>query len=146
MHTLSAAVEHPAISCRAHCLLKRIARLWERRAVRRGWMAFLGSISLKLDKEAMQATLNGTVLATSDDIVMVDGNPYFPREAMNTEFFRDSRLTTVCGWKGTARYWDVVVGDQVITNVVWAYDNPKPDAEKIRERFAFYRNKGVTLI
>ena len=86
------------------------------------------------------------VLAESDDIVMVDGNPYFPREAMNTEFFRDSRLTTVCGWKGTARYWDVVVGDQVITNVVWAYDNPKPDAEKIRERFAFYRNKGVALI
>ena len=65
---------------------------------------------------------------------------------MNAEFFRDSRLTTVCGWKGTARYWDVVVGDQVITNVVWAYDCPKPDAEKIRERFAFYRNKGVTLV
>ena len=94
----------------------------------------------------MQAILNGTVLAESDDIVMVDGNPYFPREAMNTEFFRDSRLATVCGWKGTARYWDVVVGDQVITNVVWAYDTPNPDAEKIRERFAFYRNKGVTLV
>ena len=94
----------------------------------------------------MQAILNGTVLVESDDIVMVDGNPYFSREAMNTEFFRDSRLTTVCGWKGPARYWDVVVGDQVITNVVWAYDTPKPDAEKIRERFAFYRNKGVTLV
>ena len=77
---------------------------------------------------------------------MVDGNPYFPREAINTEFFRDSRLTTVCGRKGTARYWDVVVGDQVITNVVWAYDTPKTSAEKIRERFAFYRNKGVTLV
>ena len=111
-----------------------------------GWSAFLWSVSSLLDTEAMKATLNGTVLAESDDIVMVDGNPYFHREAMNTEFFRDSRLTTVCGWKGTARYWDVVVGDQVITNVVWAYDNPKPDAEKIRERFAFYRNKGVTLI
>ena len=102
--------------------------------------------STTLDTEIMQATLNGTVLAESDDIVMVDGNPYFPREAMNAKFFRDSRLTTVCGWKGTARYWDVVVGDQVITNVVWAYDCPKPDAEKIRERFAFYRNKGVTLV
>ena len=94
----------------------------------------------------MQAIFNGTVLAESDDIVMVDGNHYFPRQAMNREFFRDSRLTTVCGWKGTARYWDVVVGDQVITNLVWAYDTPKPDAEKIRERFAFYGNKGVTLV
>ena len=93
----------------------------------------------------MQAIFNGTVLAESDDIVMVDGNHYFPRQAMNREFFRDSRLTTVCGWKGTARYWDVVVGDQVISNAVWAYDNPKPDAESIRERFAFYRGKGVEL-
>ena len=94
----------------------------------------------------MQAIFNGTVLAESDDIVMVDGNHYFPRQAMNREFFRDSRLTTVCGWKGTARYWDVVVGDHVITNVVWAYDTPKSDAENIRERFAFYRNKDVTLV
>jgi uncharacterized protein (DUF427 family) len=39
----------------------------------------------------------------------------------------------------------VVVGDQVISNVVWAYDTPKPDAESIRERFAFYRDKGVEL-
>ncbi len=94
----------------------------------------------------MQAIFNGTVLAESNDIVKVDGNPYFPREAMNTAYFRESSLTTVCGWKGTARYWDVVVGDAEISNVVWAYDTPKPDAEKIRERFAFYRGKGVTLV
>ena len=93
----------------------------------------------------MQAIFNGTVLADSDDIVMVDGNPYFPRAAMVEDFFRDSVHSTVCGWKGTARYWDVVVGDQVISNAVWAYDNPKPDAESIRERFAFYRGKGVEL-
>ena len=42
----------------------------------------------------MQAILNGTVLAESEAIVRVDGTPYFFREAMKTEFFRDSRLTT----------------------------------------------------
>ena len=93
----------------------------------------------------MRAIFNGRVLADSDDIVMVDGNPYFPRAAMVEDFFRDSVHSTVCGWKGTARYWDLVVGDQVISNAVWAYDNPKPDAESIRERFAFYRGKGVEL-
>lgn len=77
-------------------------------------MAFLELRNSMSNTDTMQASLNGTVLAESDDIVMVDGNAYFPREAMNTEFFRDSRLTTVCGWRGTARYWDVVVGDQVI--------------------------------
>ena len=94
----------------------------------------------------MKAVFNKTVLAESDDIVMVDGNPYFPRSSMNQEFFRASGLTTVCGWKGTARYWDLVIGDQVISNAVWAYDTPKPAAEDIRERFAFYRGKGVDLI
>ena len=93
----------------------------------------------------MQAIFNGTVIAQSDDIVMVDGNPYFPRSSMREDFYRASDHTSVCGWKGTARYWDVVVGDQVISNAVWAYDNPKPDAESIRERFAFYRGKGVVV-
>ena len=79
-------------------------------------------------------------------VAKVDGNPYFPREARNTAYFRESSLTTVCDWKGTDRYWDVVVGDAEIRNMLWAYDTPKPDAEKIRERFAFYRGKGVTLV
>jgi len=93
----------------------------------------------------MQAIFNGTVIAESDDIVMVDGNPYFPRSSMREDFYRVSDHTSVCGWKGRARYWDVVVGDQVISNAVWAYDTPKPDAESIRERFAFYRGKGVVV-
>ena len=93
----------------------------------------------------MQAIFNGTVIAESDDIVMVDGNPYFPRSAMREDFYRATDHTSVCGWKGMARYWDVVVGDQVISNAVWAYDTPKPDAASIRERFAFYRGKGVVV-
>ena len=93
----------------------------------------------------MKAVLNGTVLAESDDIVMVDGNPYFPRSAMREEFFRESSHTTVCGWKGTARYWDVVLDGRAITNAVWSYETPKPEADQIRERFAFYRGKGVEV-
>ncbi|MEB3159406.1 MAG: DUF427 domain-containing protein [Synechococcus sp.] len=94
----------------------------------------------------MKAICDAVVLAESDDIVVVDGNPYFPRASMREEHFRDSSLTTVCGWKGTARYWDVVVNGQVLSNVVWSYETPKPAAEEIRERFAFYRGKGVDLI
>lgn len=93
----------------------------------------------------MQAIFNEMVLAQSDDIVMMDGNVYFPREAMRSDFFRASTHTTVCGWKGEARYWDVVVDGQEISNVVWSYDFPKPAAERIRERFAFYRGRGVVV-
>ncbi len=102
------------------------------------FLAFL----LKNQIPPMQAIFNGTVLANSDDIVMMDGNPYFPRGSMAKNFFRESDHTTVCGWKGTARYWDVVVEDQVFRNAVKAYDTPKPDAKSIRERFAFYWGEG----
>ena len=98
------------------------------------------------DNDVMKALCDSVVLAESDDIVMVDGNPYFPRESMRTEYFRDSPLTTVCGWKGTARYWDVVVEGRELSNVVWSYETPKPAADNIRERFAFYRGKGVELV
>ena len=98
------------------------------------------------DNDVMKALCDAVVLAESDDIVMVDGNPYFPRESMRTEYFRDSPLTTVCGWKGTARYWDVVVEGRELSNVVWSYETPQPAAGNIRERFAFYRGKGVELV
>ena len=93
----------------------------------------------------MKAVFNGSVLAESNDIVYVDGNAYFPREAMQTQYFRDSRHTTVCGWKGKARYWDLIVDNQIITNMAWSYETPKPDAEEIRYRFAFYSGKGVDI-
>ena len=93
----------------------------------------------------MRAIFNGTMMADSDDIVMLDGNPRYPRAATAEVFFRAFDHTRACGRKGTARYWDVVVGDQVIRNAVWAYNTPKPDAESIRELFAFYRCKGVEV-
>jgi|TARA_B110000003_G_scaffold212787_1_gene211791 uncharacterized protein (DUF427 family) len=94
---------------------------------------------------AMKAIFNGSILAISDDIVYVDGNAYFPRDALHLQYFRDSRHTSVCGWKGTARYWDLIVDDQIITNVAWSYETPKPDAEAIRYRVAFYSGKGVVV-
>ena len=110
------------------------------------FQAFVGSASTGPRRQPCRRSSTALFLLRATTSSTWMATPYFPREAMKAEFFRDSRLTTVCGWKGTARYWDVVVGDEVITNVVWAYDTPKPHAEKILERFAFYRNKGVTLV
>ncbi|MCP4776822.1 MAG: DUF427 domain-containing protein [Planctomycetaceae bacterium] len=94
---------------------------------------------------SMKAVFNGCVLDESDDIVYVDWNPYFPREAMHVEYFRGSRHTTVCGWKGKACYWDLIVGDHVMTNVAWSYETPKPDAESIRYRYALYSGKDIIV-
>jgi uncharacterized protein (DUF427 family) len=91
----------------------------------------------------MQATWNGTVIASSDDIVKVDGNAYFPADSLDSTCIRPSTNRTVCGWKGEAHYYDVVVNDQVNANAAWFYPEPKPAAEQIKGRVAFW--KGVQV-
>ena len=91
----------------------------------------------------MQASWNGTVIARSDDIVSVEGNAYFPPDALQMECLRPSSHRTVCGWKGEAHYYDVVVDGQVNANAAWFYPTPKAAAEEIKGRVAFW--KGVKV-
>ena len=91
----------------------------------------------------MRATWQGAVLAESDDTVVVEGNHYFPIEAINRDYFRESDTHTVCPWKGVASYYDVVVGGQVNKDAAWYYAEPKEAASQIKDRVAFW--KGVTV-
>jgi uncharacterized protein (DUF427 family) len=91
----------------------------------------------------MKASWNGAVLAESADTVVVEGNHYFPPESLRREFFKPSSRTSVCPWKGTASYYDVVVGDRVNEAAAWCYPEAKPEAAKIRGRVAFW--KGVEV-
>jgi uncharacterized protein (DUF427 family) len=91
----------------------------------------------------MQAVWNGAVIASSDDIVTVEGNAYFPAEALNSDAFRASSHRTVCGWKGEAHYYDVVVDGSVNANAAWYYPDPKEAAGEIKGRVAFW--KGVKV-
>ena len=90
-----------------------------------------------------RAEWNGQVLAESDDIVTVEGNAYFPVSSIKRELFRDSNTHTVCAWKGTASYFDVVTGDQVNADAAWYYPTPKDAAKNITDRVAFW--KGVKV-
>jgi len=92
----------------------------------------------------MKAIWNGTVIAESDDTVIVEGNHYFPRDSVKPEYLRDSDMASVCPWKGSAAYFDVVVGDDVNADAAWHYDTPKPRAEQIAGRVAFWRGIDVT--
>jgi uncharacterized protein (DUF427 family) len=90
----------------------------------------------------MQAIWNGVVLAESDDTVVVEGNHYFPREALREEYFRESTKHSTCPWKGEASYLTVVVDGAENADAAWYYPEPKPAAEQITGRVAFWR--GVT--
>jgi uncharacterized protein (DUF427 family) len=90
-----------------------------------------------------RAIWQGTVIAESDDCIVVEGNQYFPLAAVQAAHLRPSQTHTVCGWKGTASYYDVVVGDAVNADAAWYYPQPKEAAKQIAGRVAFWR--GVTV-
>jgi uncharacterized protein (DUF427 family) len=90
-----------------------------------------------------KATWNGTVLAESERYEVVEGNVYFPVEALRRERLRESGTHTTCPWKGVASYYDVVVDGQVNKDAAWYYPEPKDAARNIRGHVAFW--KGVQV-
>jgi uncharacterized protein (DUF427 family) len=90
-----------------------------------------------------KAMWHGQVLAESDDFEVVEGNVYFPREAIKDEFFEPSNHHSICPWKGTASYHHVVVGGQRNENAAWFYPEPKSAAAQIKDHVAFW--KGVEV-
>ena len=90
-----------------------------------------------------KAIWKDAVIAEDTAFEEVEGNVYFAPSALRHEHLRPSSTTTVCGWKGTATYYDVVVGDAVNKDAAWTYVDPKPAAENIRGRVAFW--KGVSV-
>ena len=90
-----------------------------------------------------RATWKGTVLAESDRTIVVEGNHYFPPDAVRRGHFRESETHTVCGWKGTASYYDVVVGGEVNKDAAWYYPTPKDAAKEITDYVAFWRGVDI---
>ena len=91
----------------------------------------------------MNAVWNNTVIAESDDTVLVEGNHYFPESALRREYISFSNHKTTCGWKGLASYYSINVNGDVNPDAVWYYAEPKPEAANIRDRVAFW--KGVKV-
>ena len=91
-----------------------------------------------------KAIWNDTVIAESADTKVVEGNHYFPPDSVKKDFFRDSATTSVCGWKGTARYYTLVVDGKENADAAWYYPEPKAAASQIAGRIAFWKGVKVT--
>ena len=91
------------------------------------------------------AIWKNTVLAEAGDaeVVIVEGNTYFPANCIRQEYFCPSDKHTVCGWKGLASYYDVVVNDEVNADAAWYYPEPKDAAKQIAGFVAFWRGVEV---
>ena len=91
------------------------------------------------------AIWNGAVLAEAadDQVEMVEGNVYFPLSAVKQEYLQPSDTHTVCGWKGTASYYHVVVDGKTNRDAAWYYPDPKDEARQVLGRIAFWRGVQV---
>lgn len=90
------------------------------------------------------ATINGTVVAESDETIIIEGNHYFPPASVQQDLFAVTDHSTVCGWKGTASYYDLTVDGETHTNVAWFYPEPMDGASEIKDYVAFYPKVTVT--
>lgn len=94
----------------------------------------------------VRATWNGAVIAESDDTVVVEGNHYFPTEAVRSDLLRPSTKTTRCPWKGQASYHSIVVDGEENADAAWHYPEPLPAAAEITGRIAFWRGVRVEQV
>ncbi|ACL23445.1 DUF427 domain-containing protein [Chloroflexus aggregans] len=90
-----------------------------------------------------RAIWNGAIIAESDATIVVEGNHYFPPDSVRREYLRESQTHTVCSWKGTASYYDVVVNGEVNRDTAWYYPAPKDAAKQIAGYIAFWRGVKV---
>ncbi len=91
----------------------------------------------------MKAIWNEKIIAESEDIVTVEGNPYFPYDSIKEEYFKKTELTTFCGWKGMANYYSVTVNGKTNKDCAWYYTEPNEAADKIKGRIAFWNGVEV---
>ncbi|MFM2429587.1 MAG: hypothetical protein RLZZ511_800 [Cyanobacteriota bacterium] len=92
-----------------------------------------------------QAIWNGQVIAQSDRCEVVEGNQYFPPDALKMEYFQPSNTHTTCGWKGTASYYTVTVDGESNADAAWFYPEPKDAAKNIKGYVAFWRGVKVEV-
>lgn len=63
---------------------------------------------------------------------------YIPRDDIAGGVLERARGGSWCEWKGTATYWDVVVGERRLSQAAWSYEDPSPGFEHLAGAVAFY--------
>lgn len=91
----------------------------------------------------VKAVWNGTIVAESNDTVVVENNHYFPQESVHQDLLRPSTTTSICPWKGTASYYSIEIDGKTNSDAAWYYAEPSAAAAQIKGRIAFW--KGVKV-
>ena len=85
----------------------------------------------------MKATWNNEIIAEAEQTLEIEGNPYFPQDAVKLEYLSSTEYCEECSWKGLAKYFDLEVEGKELLNAVWYYPNPKEEAVQVSGYMAF---------
>ena len=93
----------------------------------------------------MKATWNNTIIANSNQTLVIEGNHYFPPDSIKKEYFKTAiGVHTTCPWKGEASYYDIEIDGQINKGSAWYYSEPKESAKEIKNYIAFWRGVKVS--
>jgi uncharacterized protein (DUF427 family) len=90
----------------------------------------------------LRVTVAGMPLVDTADTVIVFETALEPRlyvrpSLVRTELLRRTETSTYCNYKGYATYWTAVVGDTVVEDVAWSYEDPPPECLPITGYLSF---------
>lgn len=85
-----------------------------------------------------RAVFNDEVIADSDDVVLVEGNAYFPLSTVRADVLQRSPMKSLCFWKGVASYYNLELNGVRERGAAWTYRHPSPLARSIKDRVAFW--------
>jgi uncharacterized protein (DUF427 family) len=91
---------------------------------------------------ALRVTAAGATLVDTPDTVIVfetalEPRLYVDRSAVRTDLLRQTDTSTYCNYKGYATYWAAVVGDIIVDDVAWSYEDPPPECLPIKGHLSF---------
>ena len=92
----------------------------------------------------MKDVWENTVIAESNQTIVIEGNHYFPPDSIKKECFAPSETHSTCPWKGLASYYHVKAGEKLNQDAAWFYPEPKDAAKSIKNYVAFWRGVTVT--
>ena len=92
---------------------------------------------------SVRVVLGGQVIAESARArrVLETSHPpvyYLPLEDVATGVLSPTSRTTICEFKGAARYYTVHGGGRIEENAAWSYPQPSPGFEALVDHVAFY--------
>ncbi len=94
-------------------------------------------VRVEIDGVTVADTSNGSFLFETG----LPTRYYFPKTDVRFDLLTPTSRQTACPYKGVARYWSVEVDGERHEDIVWGYDYPLPESQKIAGLVSFYNER-----